>query len=93
MAKQKETPDREHDNERLISQNRSARHDYEVLDTLECGIMLVGSEVKSLRTRTSRSTRPMPASRGARCGWSVATSLNTCRPIGSITSRVGRARS
>ncbi len=50
MAKQKETPDREHDNERLISQNRSARHDYEVLDTLECGIMLVGSEVKSLRT-------------------------------------------
>jgi SsrA-binding protein len=50
MVKQKETPDREHDNERLISQNRSARHDYEVLDTLECGIMLVGSEVKSLRT-------------------------------------------
>ena len=50
MAKQKPTTDREHDNERLIAQNRSARHDYEVLDTLECGIMLVGSEVKSLRT-------------------------------------------
>ena len=50
MAKQNEKPDREHDNERLISQNRSARHEYEVLDTLECGIVLVGSEVKSLRT-------------------------------------------
>ena len=50
MAKQNPAPDREHDNERLISQNRSARHDYEVLDTLECGIVLVGSEVKSLRT-------------------------------------------
>ncbi len=50
MAKEKEKPDREHDNERLISQNRSARHDYEVLDTLECGIVLVGSEVKSLRS-------------------------------------------
>jgi len=49
MAKQKPTPDREHDNERLISQNRRARHDYEVLDTMECGIVLVGSEVKSLR--------------------------------------------
>ncbi|HYO25264.1 MAG TPA: SsrA-binding protein SmpB [Lacipirellulaceae bacterium] len=36
-------------NERLIAQNRKARHDYEVLDTLECGIALVGSEVKSLR--------------------------------------------
>ena len=36
-------------NERLIANNRKARHNYEVLDTLECGIALVGSEVKSLR--------------------------------------------
>jgi SsrA-binding protein len=36
-------------NERLIAQNRRARFEYEVLDTLECGIVLVGSEVKSLR--------------------------------------------
>jgi len=36
-------------NERPIAQNRKARHNYEVLDTLECGIALVGSEVKSLR--------------------------------------------
>jgi SsrA-binding protein len=42
-------PDKEHDNERLICQNRKALHDYLVLDTLECGIVLVGSEVKSLR--------------------------------------------
>ncbi|HTU27184.1 MAG TPA: SsrA-binding protein SmpB [Pirellulales bacterium] len=50
--KKKEAPDREHDNERLIAQNRRARHEYEVLDTLECGIVLVGSEVKSLRAGT-----------------------------------------
>jgi SsrA-binding protein len=37
-------------NERVISDNRKARHNYHVLDTLECGIVLVGSEVKSLRT-------------------------------------------
>ncbi len=37
------------ENERLIAQNRKARHNYQVLDTLECGIVLVGSEVKSLR--------------------------------------------
>ncbi len=42
--------DREHDNERMIAQNRRAKHEYEVLETLECGIVLVGSEVKSLRT-------------------------------------------
>ncbi len=37
-------------NERVIADNRKARHNYHVLDTLECGIALVGSEVKSLRS-------------------------------------------
>ena len=32
-----------------MAQNRRARFEYEILDTLECGIALVGSEVKSLR--------------------------------------------
>ncbi|MBL6830880.1 MAG: SsrA-binding protein SmpB [Pirellulales bacterium] len=36
--------------ERVISENRKARHEYEILETLECGIALVGSEVKSLRS-------------------------------------------
>ena len=36
-------------NERSIANNRRARHQYEVIDTLECGLALVGSEVKSLR--------------------------------------------
>jgi len=45
----KSAPDREHDNQRSIAENRRARREYEVLDTLECGIVLVGSEVKSLR--------------------------------------------
>jgi SsrA-binding protein len=44
--------DKEHDNERLVVQNRRARHEYEVLETLECGIVLVGSEVKSVRRGT-----------------------------------------
>jgi SsrA-binding protein len=35
--------------ERVVAENRKARHDYEILETLECGIALVGSEVKSLR--------------------------------------------
>lgn len=34
---------------RLIAENRRARHDFELLDTLECGIALRGTEVKSLR--------------------------------------------
>ena len=37
-------------NERVIADNRKARHNYLVIDSLECGIALVGSEVKSLRS-------------------------------------------
>jgi SsrA-binding protein len=33
----------------FIARNRKARHDYEIKSTIEAGISLVGSEVKSLR--------------------------------------------
>ena len=33
-----------------IAENRRARHDYQIEETLEVGIILHGSEVKSLRT-------------------------------------------
>jgi SsrA-binding protein len=48
-SKSKAPVDRAHDNERVIAHNRRARFEYEVIETLECGIALVGSEVKSLR--------------------------------------------
>ncbi|MEC9091136.1 MAG: SsrA-binding protein SmpB [Planctomycetota bacterium] len=35
--------------ERPISENRKARHKYEILEQVECGIVLRGSEVKSMR--------------------------------------------
>jgi SsrA-binding protein len=35
--------------EKLITDNRKARHDYELLDRFEAGIVLTGTEVKSLR--------------------------------------------
>src|SRR5260221_9673829 len=34
---------------RVICRNRRATHDYAILDTLECGLVLTGTEVKSLR--------------------------------------------
>ncbi|MCT0225026.1 SsrA-binding protein SmpB [Synechococcus sp. CS-1328] len=34
---------------RLLADNRFARHQYEILETLECGIELLGTEVKSVR--------------------------------------------
>lgn len=35
--------------DRVVASNRRARHDYEIIETLECGLVLMGSEVKSLR--------------------------------------------
>ena len=33
----------------VFAENRKARHDYTVLETVECGIVLTGTEVKSVR--------------------------------------------
>ncbi|HAY79649.1 MAG TPA: SsrA-binding protein SmpB [Planctomycetaceae bacterium] len=50
MAKsKKKKPSAKPTDSRPIAENRKARHKFEVLETLECGIALVGSEVKSLR--------------------------------------------
>lgn len=38
------------ENFKTIAENRKARHDYFVLEALETGIELVGTEVKSIRT-------------------------------------------
>ena len=35
--------------DRTVISNRRARHDFEIIETYECGLMLVGCEVKSLR--------------------------------------------
>lgn len=44
MAKQKTDP-----NYKVIAENRRARFDYAIEDDIECGLILEGSEVKSLR--------------------------------------------
>ena len=39
----------EDDGIRVICRNKRAYHDYEILESLECGVILTGTEVKSLR--------------------------------------------
>lgn len=51
MAKKK-TPD----NNKLVAENRRARYDYAIEDTVECGLVLMGSEVKSLREGSANIT-------------------------------------
>jgi len=44
----------ENKNYKVIAENRRARYDYAIEDDIECGIMLTGSEVKSLRLNTAQ---------------------------------------
>ncbi len=41
---------------KLITQNRKARHEYHIEDTYECGLVLTGTEVKSLRAGRANLT-------------------------------------
>ncbi len=36
----------------LIQENRSARHDYHIVETFEAGLVLMGSEVKAIRAKS-----------------------------------------
>jgi SsrA-binding protein len=46
MAKTDKTGE---DDIKVVTRNRKASHEYELSDRLECGVVLVGTEVKSLR--------------------------------------------
>ena len=48
----KKEREKENESGSLIAQNRKARHDYQILETIECGIALRGTEVKSCRMRS-----------------------------------------
>lgn len=50
MAKSKnQKKKKDKPNDRAVAENRKAHHKYEILEKIECGLVLHGSEVKSLR--------------------------------------------
>ncbi len=48
MPQQPKKGDKE-EAEKVVCRNRRASHDYHILDRIECGVVLTGTEVKSLR--------------------------------------------
>lgn len=67
MAKQK--------GEKLIVDNRRARHDYELLDRVEAGLLLTGTEVKSLREGRARLAQAYADVRGGEL-WLVGAEIS-----------------
>jgi SsrA-binding protein len=54
-------PAKKNDGRRVVAENRRARHDYHLTDTLEAGISLTGTEVKSLREGQANITESYAA--------------------------------
>ena len=50
--------------DKLAAQNRRARHDYFIEDTVEAGVMLLGTEVKSLRAGRASIAESFAAQQG-----------------------------
>ena len=60
---------------KTIAKNRSARHEYFIEETYECGIALTGTEVKSLRERACQITDTIALIRGGEC-WLVGVHIH-----------------
>src|SRR6202008_2798611 len=54
--------------EKTIAENRRARHDYQLLERVEAGLVLTGTEVKSLRAGRATLGQAYPDGRGGE-GW------------------------
>jgi len=54
MAKKGRSPKKRDPNNAIIAQHKRASHDFDLGDRWECGIVLRGSEVKSMRESTVR---------------------------------------
>lgn len=85
MAKKPEPP------RKLIAENRRARFDYFVEDTLEAGIQLLGTEVKSLRSgRANIAESYASAERGEL--WLINSTIPEYPPAGQFNHEPRRPR-
>ena len=62
------------DGERTIAQNRRARHDFHLEDFLEAGMVLTGSEIKSLRAGAASISEAYAMIRGGEL-WLVGATI------------------
>ena len=70
---------------KTIAKNRSAHHEYFIEETFECGVVLTGTEVKSLRERACQITDTFALIRDGEC-WLVGVHIPPYSP-GSIFNR------
>ncbi len=85
MAK-KEDPNR-----KLIAENRRARFDYMIEDTLEAGLQLLGTEVKSLRSGRANIAESYAGVQGGEL-WLINATIPVYQPAGQFNHEPRRPR-
>jgi SsrA-binding protein len=85
MAKKPEPP------RKLIAENRRARFDYAIEDSLEAGIQLVGTEVKSLRSGRANIAESYAAAEQGEL-WLVNATIPEYPPAGQFNHEPRRRR-
>jgi tmRNA-binding protein len=58
--------------DKTVTVNRKATHDYHILRTLEAGLSLLGTEIKSVRAGHVSIEKPMSVPRATSSGWWAA---------------------
>jgi SsrA-binding protein len=76
---------------KVISDNRRARFDYEILETFEAGIELKGSEVKSLRTGHTNLAEAYAAMKGGEL-WLINSNIPEYREANRFNHEPKRPR-
>ena len=74
-----------------IAKNRSARHEYEILDTFEAGLVLTGTEVKSLRDGRANIGDAYGVVKGGEL-WLLNANISPYGSGGYVNHEPGRSR-
>ena len=74
-----------------IAKNRSARHEYAILDTFEAGLVLTGTEVKSLRDGRANISDAYGVVKGGEL-WLLNANISPYGSGGYVNHEPGRSR-
>ncbi len=77
--------------QKLVAENRQARRNYEIVDTLEVGVVLTGSEVKSLREGRANIAEAYAREEGGQIVM-VNSTIPTYPPAGQFNHDPNRKR-
>lgn len=77
--------------EKIIATNRKASFNYHLMDRIEAGIVLMGSEVKSLRTSSANISEAYAMIKGKEI-WLVNAHINPYEPASQLNHKPKRDR-